>query len=348
VKVERFVAVHDCGRPINPLALTSQINGGIIQGGSYALYENRILDRNTGLMVNPNLEEYKITGSRETPHIDVLLIEEYLGASSTDAAGIGEPSTIPAAACVANAIYNAIGVRVRDLPITPAKVLAALAEHPLVRERAPFLAEAVGHAATPQIRNMATLGGNLLQRPRCWYFRSDDFPCRRKGGDICFAQEGENQYHALFANSQCAIVHPSATASPLIALGASIKVQSPKGERTIPLEKFFVLPNQDIHKENTLASDEMITQVIIPAPPAGTKMAYVRQTAKDSFDWPLADVSVVLEMDGTTCKSASIVLGAAAPAPWRSKEAERAITGKTVDAKTAGAAAIAAMKSARP
>lgn len=128
VKVEKFVAVHDCGRPINPLALVSQINGGVIQGISYALYENRILDRNTGLMVNPNLEEYKIMGSRETPQIDVILIEEYLGASSTDAAGIGEPGTIPTAACVANAIYNAIGVRVRELPITPARVLAALAE----------------------------------------------------------------------------------------------------------------------------------------------------------------------------------------------------------------------------
>jgi xanthine dehydrogenase YagR molybdenum-binding subunit len=126
VKVEKFVAVHDCGRPINPLGLVSQINGGIIQGISYALYENRILDRNTGLMVNPNLEEYKIAGSRETPPIDVVLVEEYIGASSTDAAGIGEPATVPTAACLANAVYNAIGVRVTDLPITPAKVLAAL------------------------------------------------------------------------------------------------------------------------------------------------------------------------------------------------------------------------------
>lgn len=126
VKVEKFVAVHDCGRPINPLALVSQINGGIIQGISYALYENRILNQATGLMVNPNLEQYKIAGSREVPPITVHLIEDYLGASSTDAAGIGEPATIPTAACLANAIHNAIGVRLRHLPITPAKILAAL------------------------------------------------------------------------------------------------------------------------------------------------------------------------------------------------------------------------------
>jgi xanthine dehydrogenase YagR molybdenum-binding subunit len=126
IHVERVVAVHDCGRPMNPLALESQINGGILQGLSYALYENRILDRNTGLMVNPNLEQYKIAGSRETPQIEVVLIEEYMGRNSTDAGGIGEPATIPTSAAIANAVYNAIGVRIRELPMTPARVLAAL------------------------------------------------------------------------------------------------------------------------------------------------------------------------------------------------------------------------------
>ncbi|HEV7843613.1 MAG TPA: molybdopterin cofactor-binding domain-containing protein, partial [Pyrinomonadaceae bacterium] len=126
IRVERVVAVHDCGRPLNPLAVESQINGGVLQGISYALYEDRILDRNTGLMVNPNLEQYKIAGSRETPKIEAILIEEYLGRSSTDAGGIGEPSTIPTAAAVANAVYNATGVRMREMPMTPARMLAAL------------------------------------------------------------------------------------------------------------------------------------------------------------------------------------------------------------------------------
>jgi xanthine dehydrogenase YagR molybdenum-binding subunit len=126
IRVERVVAVHDCGRPLNPLAVESQINGGVLQGISYALYEDRILDRNTGLMVNPNLEQYKIVGARETPKIEALLIEEYLGRSSTDAGGIGEPATIPTAAAIANAFYNATGVRMREMPMTPARVLAAL------------------------------------------------------------------------------------------------------------------------------------------------------------------------------------------------------------------------------
>jgi len=127
IKVERVVAVHDCGRPLNPLAVESQINGGVLQGISYALYEDRLIDRQTGRMVNANLEQYKIVGARETPKIETFLIEEYYGRSSTDAGGIGEPSTIPTAAAVANAVYNATGVRVRELPMTPARVLAALA-----------------------------------------------------------------------------------------------------------------------------------------------------------------------------------------------------------------------------
>jgi xanthine dehydrogenase YagR molybdenum-binding subunit len=127
IRVERVVAVHDCGRPINPLGVESQINGGVLQGISYALYENRQLDRNTGLMVNPNLEQYKILGSRETPVIESIIIEEYRGRSSTDAGGIGEPATVPTAAAIANAVYNATGVRMREIPMTPARVLAALA-----------------------------------------------------------------------------------------------------------------------------------------------------------------------------------------------------------------------------
>jgi len=126
VKVERVLAVHDCGRPMNVLQLESQVNGGILQGVSYALYENRRLDRNTGIMVNPNLEQYKILGAKETPKIDVHFIEHYIARSSTDAGGIGEPATIPTAAAIANAFYNATGARVRELPITPARVLGAL------------------------------------------------------------------------------------------------------------------------------------------------------------------------------------------------------------------------------
>jgi xanthine dehydrogenase YagR molybdenum-binding subunit len=126
IRVERVVAVHDCGRPMNILGLESQVNGGILQGISYALYEDRRLDRNTGIMVNPNLEEYKIIGAKDMPKIEVHFIENYQARSSTDAGGIGEPAKIPTAAAVANAVYNAIGIRMFELPLTPARVLSAL------------------------------------------------------------------------------------------------------------------------------------------------------------------------------------------------------------------------------
>jgi xanthine dehydrogenase YagR molybdenum-binding subunit len=126
VRVQRVVAVQDCGRPINPLQIESQVQGGVLMGVSYALYEDRILDRRTGHMVNPNLEQYKIAGVRETPTIEVVVLENYQGNSATDAYGIAEPANIATAAAIANAVYNAIGVRLRSLPMTPAAVLAAL------------------------------------------------------------------------------------------------------------------------------------------------------------------------------------------------------------------------------
>jgi xanthine dehydrogenase YagR molybdenum-binding subunit len=126
IKVNHVLSVHDCGRPMNILQLESQVNGGVLQGISYALFEQRRLDRNTGIMVNPNMEQYKIVGAMETPKIEAYFIEDYLGRSSTDAGGIGEPATIPTSAALANAFYNATGVRVRELPMNPPRVLAAL------------------------------------------------------------------------------------------------------------------------------------------------------------------------------------------------------------------------------
>jgi xanthine dehydrogenase YagR molybdenum-binding subunit len=133
IRVERFLAVHDCGRPMNPLTLESQVNGGILQGISYALYEDRRLDRNTGIMVNPNLEEYKILGAKDVPKIDIFFVEHYLGRSSTDAGGIGEPATIPTIAAIANAFYNATKARIRHMPMTPRRVLETLAAAPGTR-----------------------------------------------------------------------------------------------------------------------------------------------------------------------------------------------------------------------
>ena len=234
------------------------------------------------------------------------------------------------------------------LKIGPLVTLTQLAENDEVRKNYTALALAAGHAATPNVRNVATAGGNLLQRPRCWYFRNEQFPCRKKGGEICFAQEGENQYHALFNNKLCAIVHPSSIAPPLMAMNAVIDITGPKGKREVELNKFFVLPNQDLHRENSLEEGEIITAIRVPKPAASAKSFYMKQGEKESFDWPIAEVAAVLEMDGETCRKASIVLGAASPVPHRPREAEGALDGKKIDQATARAAADAAMAQASP
>ncbi|MCA1593905.1 MAG: FAD binding domain-containing protein [Acidobacteria bacterium] len=234
------------------------------------------------------------------------------------------------------------------LHLGPLVTLAQLDASSLVRRRYTALADAAGHAATPQIRNVATVGGNLLQRPRCWYFRSEDFHCLKKGGDTCFALEGENQYHAIFGNRVCAIVHPSATATALVALGARLELTGPGGKREVALEDFFVTPEKDVRRENSIGEKELITAVRVPPLSQGTRSVYLKQGEKESFDWPVADVAVVLERSGVRCTRASIVLGAAAPVPLRVRAAEEALEGRAVNEETARVAASAAVRGATP
>ncbi len=228
--------------------------------------------------------------------------------------------------------------------------LAKLASHPMVRERYPALASAAGGSASQQIRNVATLGGNLLQRPRCWYLRAAEYRCLRKGGGHCFAIDGESQYHAIFGNRACAIVHPSTAATVLVALGAVLELGDTGGAvRTVPLEEFFVHPDMDMQRENDLRPHEILTAILVPAQPASVRMVHLRQGEKDSFDWPLADVGVVLDFapDGT-CAGAAVILGGAAPVPHRARAAEAALTGKRIDELVAKEAGRAALDGATP
>jgi xanthine dehydrogenase YagS FAD-binding subunit len=225
------------------------------------------------------------------------------------------------------------------LHLGPLVTLARLASDGQVRKAAPILAEAAEAAATPQIRAVATLGGNLAQRPRCWYFRKESFHCRRKGGSECFAIDGQNEMHAVFDNDLCAIVHPSGTATALSALGATLILKGSQGERRLAIDDFFVRPEADLKRENVLQPGELIAEVRVPA---GRKAGYVKLMEKQSFDWPLAEAAVSLGDD------ARVVLGAAAPVPWRSREAEAVIKGKAIDEKLALEAAKAAVAGAKP
>jgi len=232
------------------------------------------------------------------------------------------------------------------LRIGAAVKIADLAEHAAARKQYPALVTAAEGVGTPQIRNMGTVGGNIMQRPRCWYFRNEEFNCLKKGGSRCFAVEGENQFHAIFGDGPCHIVHPSSLAVPVIAYGGKFRVAGPNGAREIDAGEFFQLPNANLYGENVLQPNEIITHVILPAP--GQRSAAYEVRFKQSHDWPLAAASVNLVMAGSTVKSARIVMGAVAPVPWRVPAAERVLAGKAITDAIATEAANAAVAGARP
>lgn len=227
--------------------------------------------------------------------------------------------------------------------------LAEISEHPIIRQRYQILSDACGHAATPHIRNMATLGGNLLQPVQCWYYRSTEFQCIRKGKDFCFAFGGLNQYHAIMDYDTCPSVAPSSAAVALLGLNASIELTSEKrGKRTLGIKEFFVMPDANPTKFTVIEPDELLTAVTIPKPAPGTRSAYQKYGEKESFDWAIADAGVVLEMDGNICRRAVITMGAASPMVRRSAEAEALLTGKPITEETARAAGKAAMTNVQP
>ena len=233
------------------------------------------------------------------------------------------------------------------LRIGAALKMVDLAEHADVARMYPALSAAAIEVGTPQIRNQATVGGNLNQRPRCWYFRNEEFVCLKKGGDTCFSITGENQFHAILGGGPSFIVHPSSLAVPSLAYGATFRLVGPKGERLVPASEYFTPPTKNVRTENVLAPDEILTHVILP-PPNNVKSGHYEVRYKASHDWPIAFATVLLSLSGSTVKSARVVMGAVAPIPWRSRPAEDALVGKTITETTAAAAAEAALKDAHP
>ena len=223
--------------------------------------------------------------------------------------------------------------------------LEEVAEHAAVRQHYPGLHTAVREIGGPQIRNLATVGGNLCQRPRCWYYRSG-FGLLAQQGGRSMVVEGDNRYHAILGNAGPAyFVSPSTVVPALVSLGATVRLFGPGGAREMPVEKFFRVPGTSDEREHDLRSNEIVTEVRVP--PATGRSATYEVREKEALDWPLVTASVALKMDGGKVQSARVVLGHAAPVPWRSAEAEAALAGKAVTDAVAQAAGDAAVAKAR-
>jgi xanthine dehydrogenase YagS FAD-binding subunit len=242
------------------------------------------------------------------------------------------------------------GIESRDggLVLGALTTLAEIERHAKIGQRYRALLEAVSQAATPQLRNMATIGGNLLQRPRCWYFRSNLFHCWLKGGSACQARDGENQHHALFSESPCVATHPSDPAAALMALGASVRLRGGAGERTMLVEELFAEPTEDGRTETVIRPDEILLEVSLPAPAKGSRSTYLKAMDRKVWAFALVGVAANLHLDGDTIAEARLVLSGVAPIPWRVKPAEQMLIGQRATPELVARAAEVAVAMAQP
>ncbi len=236
-----------------------------------------------------------------------------------------------------------VGVRIGALT-----TIKELASDPIIEKTFPGLRQAALSIGSPQLRNVGTVGGNLCQRPRCWYFRDPLFTCRKKGGSRCFAARGRNKYHAIFGGGICHIVHPSDLAPALISLEAKVKIVSPVGEKEMPLENFFTLPSVSVRQENILQPGEILTEVILPPPSPRKKSIYLKFTERGSWDFAVVSVAVSGVVEGQRITKPRVILGGVAPIPWRLPGFESKIEGHQLKETAVAAAALEALSEARP
>jgi xanthine dehydrogenase YagS FAD-binding subunit len=234
------------------------------------------------------------------------------------------------------------------LVVGAAATLHDIESHPAIREQYTALAQAAAAAASPQLRNMATIGGNLLQRPRCWYFRNPRTHCWLKGGEACLAREGENRLHALFGGSPCVAAHPSDLAPALVAFDAGLQVRAAQGEGRLSMEQLFAVPEEGRRSETRLPDDALILSLRLPSPAPGTRSTYVKAMDRRAFAFALAGVAAVLRLapGRGVIEHVRVVLSGVAPVPWRSQAAERALLGAEPGERVLQAAAEAAVEGA--
>jgi xanthine dehydrogenase YagS FAD-binding subunit len=223
--------------------------------------------------------------------------------------------------------------------IGAATTLSDLIDNKDLSTKIPVLTNAALSVASPLIRNFGTLGGNINQRPRCWFFRGEDFNCYKTGGDFCYAVTGDNRYHAIIGGELCYIVHPSDTATALLALNASAKIAGTGGERTISFDEYFTGPRVDVLRENVLKPNEFMTHVTIPNPASGTKFGWTKLKDRQVYDFALVSVAAVFTVSGGNWQDGRITVGGVSPVPYRAKVVEDFLKGKDIKATAKQAAA---------
>ena len=261
-------------------------------------------------------------------------------------AGVAAPASVVDIKRVA-ALPRGVEAAGDELRLGTLATLSEIESHPEVVQRWTALAQAAGLAATPQLRNMATLGGNLLQRPRCWYFRNAQFHCWLKGGDECQARDGDNRFHALFGDSPCVATHPSDLASALLALDATVQLRGADGERTLPAHRFWALPVKTRRTEHMLRANELVLGVQVPALEAGVRSIYLKAMDRKVWAFALVGVAARLGLDAERrIRDVRLVLSGVAPIPWRAEAAERMLLGAEASPEVFARAAQAALDGA--
>lgn len=239
-------------------------------------------------------------------------------------------------------VASASGTRIGGLA-----TLASVAADEGVRQKYAVLAEAAESVATPQIRNVGTLAGNVCQRPWCWYYRNG-FKCFKNGGNVCYSAAGENEFHAIFGGGPSYIVHPSDTAVALVALGATFVLNTSHGERTVAAHDFFALPTANPAVENVLADGEVLSDIHLPPAKPGTRSHYMKVLDRETWTHAVVSAAVTLRLEGGVCRESSVVLGGVAPVPWALPEVNALLVGKRITADVAAQAGALAVANARP
>ncbi len=223
----------------------------------------------------------------------------------------------------------------------------AISRHPLIQSSYSVLAEAAASVGTPQIRNTGTIAGNVCQRPWCWYFRQG-FSCLKRGGERCYSVSGENQQHAIFGGGPSFIVHPSDTANALVALDADLRITGPGGERRVPASEFFMLPSDDVQRENILQPSELLVGIVLRPPSSNQRGTFQKIMDREAWTHAVVSLALTLAIDGGVCRDARIVLGGVAPIPWRVPDAERMLRGQRITEQLAEQVGETALAGARP